>query len=66
MKNETEGAETKFMWDKLIEVEEAKSGFLLFPQPRLAHWIPKNAFRNDAELNGFRNLVRNNGIQLKG
>lgn len=65
LKNETEGAETKFMWDKLIKVEEVKSGFLLFPQPRLAHWIPKCASRNDVELNSFRNLVRINGIQVK-
>ena len=65
LKNETEGAETRFMWDKLIKVEEGKSGFLLFPQPRLAHWIPKSSFRNDKEMNNFRNLVRNHGIKLK-
>lgn len=66
LKNETEGAEIRFMWDKLIKVEESKSGFLLFPQPRLAHWIPKNSFRNDTEMNNFRNLARNHGIKLKG
>jgi hypothetical protein len=64
--NETEGAETRFMWEKLIKIEERKSGFLLFPQLRLAHWIPKNSFRNNTEIHRFRNLVRNHGITLKG
>ena len=56
LKNETDGIEARFMWDKLVRVEERKPGFLVFSQPRLAHWIPKSAFKE---------LVRKHGIALK-
>ena len=66
LRNETEGTEAKFIWGNLIKVVERKSGFLLFPQQRLAHWIPKGAFRTDKEMDEFRNLVRKHGIKFKG
>ena len=66
LRNETIGTEARFVWEKLIKVVERKSGFLLFPQRRLAYWIPKRAFRGDKEMDEFRNSVRKHHIELQG
>ncbi len=65
LKNETDGAEAKFTWENLLRVEERKPGFLVFPQPRLAHWIPKSAFKDGRDLDVFRKMVQKHGIELK-
>ncbi len=62
----TEGAEGRFVWDKVMKVHERKLGFLLFPQPRLAHWIPKRGFQNEEGIRLFRELVKAKGIEFKG
>jgi hypothetical protein len=64
--NETEGATASFTWKMLIEVKETAAGFLLFPQPRLAHWIPKHAFASAADVDAFRGLVRQNASLFSG
>jgi hypothetical protein len=61
-----EGASSVRVWSKFIEVKEVRDGFLLFPQPRLAHWLPKHAFASEADVSGFRDLVRANGIKFNG
>lgn len=60
----TELSESSFAWKALLEVKEAQSGFLLFSQPRYAHWIPHRAFGSDEALENFRELVRHAGVKL--
>jgi hypothetical protein len=60
--SETKGASTTFKWNMLVKVVERSDGFLLFPQPKLAHWIPKNAFEDDEQIGRFRELVRDHGL----
>jgi hypothetical protein len=64
--NSTEGASGNFEWRHLIEVKEVKHGFLLYPQPRLAHWIPKHAFPDGDVLAGFRDMIRQSGVKYNG
>jgi hypothetical protein len=62
----TEGAEARFIWDKIIKVQERRNGFLLFPQPRLAHWIPKHGFQSDTDIEMLREILRNSSSKMKG
>jgi hypothetical protein len=64
--NSTEGADARFEWDKIIKVQERKNGFLLFPQPRLAHWIPKHGFQSEADIQLFREFAKSKPIEFKG
>jgi hypothetical protein len=64
--NSTEGAEARFVWDKIIRVHERKGGFLLFPQPRIAHWIPKHGFQCDTDIDLFKEIVRSKSIKYNG
>ncbi|WP_265596388.1 YcxB family protein [Verrucomicrobium sp. BvORR106] len=63
--SETVGARSEFVWSKLILVRETKKGFLLFPQPRLAHWIPRTAFKNQEEIGQLKTLVKDHNIPFK-
>jgi hypothetical protein len=62
LRTSTEGAEARFVWDKIIKVHENRNGFLLFPQPRLAHWIPKRAFQGESDIELFREIVKSKPI----
>lgn len=64
--NETEGAAGTFVWNTLHQVKEVRDGFLLFPQPRLAHWIPKHAFVSAEDMEAFRELIRHSGVKHGG
>jgi hypothetical protein len=66
LQHSMDGAEARFVWGKIIEVHEWKSGFLLFPQPRLVHWLPKHGFKNDSDIELFRELPRRKPIKYKG
>lgn len=50
----------RFPWHQLVKVEEKKAGFLLFPKPRTAHWMPKHGFSGEGDLEQFRDLIRKN------
>lgn len=63
--SETVGERSEFVWNKLIRVRESKKGFLLFPQPRLAYWIPRTAFKSQVEIDMFKEFVKNHSIPLK-
>lgn len=62
----SEGAEARFGWDRIIKIHERKHGFLLFPQPRLAHWLPKHGFQNNGDIETFRELAKSKSIPWKG
>ena len=66
LQNSTEGAEARFVWDKIIKIHERKNGFLLFPQPRLAHWIPKHGFESHSDIEIFREIARSKSINYNG
>jgi hypothetical protein len=62
LRTSAEGSDARFVWDKIIKVQERKNGFLLFPQPRLAHWIPKHGFQSEADMQLFREIAKSNSI----
>ncbi len=63
---QTASATARFPWHQLKKVEEKKGGFLIFPQPRTAHWIPKHGFNGEGDLGLFCDLVRSSGVEYKG
>ena len=54
---ESDGVTLKFGWDKLKEVRELKDGFLLVFDPRGRAFQIKRAFKSDADIQRFRELV---------
>ncbi len=66
VEDSTDGASGVRIWKKFIEIREVHDGFLIFPQPRIAHWIPKSAFYSEANLSGFRDLIRSSGVKYNG
>jgi len=56
---------SSFAWNRLNLVRCFKDGFLLYPQPRLAFWIPKHAFTSNANLREFLSLVERSGVKYK-
>jgi hypothetical protein len=63
---ESKGSTARFEWSKLVRVKETKKGFLLFPQPRLAYWVPCSAFSSPSEIDVFRDYIRRSPIPKKG
>jgi hypothetical protein len=63
VEDSTDGASSVRVWNKFIEIREVDEGFLFFPQPRLAQWLPKSAFSSEADLCGLRELIRASGVK---
>jgi hypothetical protein len=63
VENATDGATGVYAWRVLLNIKEVHDGFLIFPQPRLAHWVPKKAFLSEVEISTFRDLVRKSGVK---
>jgi len=66
LENSTDGSSGVYEWRSLIEIKEVSDGFLIFPQPRLAHWVPKKGFSSEIDISGFRDLVRGSGVKYSG
>jgi hypothetical protein len=66
LQTSTVGEDTRFVWEKIIKIQERKNGFLLFPQPRLAHWIPKHGFKSENDIQLFREIAKSKSIEFKG
>lgn len=66
LRNATEGAEARFDWDKITKIQEREKGFLLFPQPNVAFWIPKTGFRSEIDIELFREIAQSKQIEYKG
>ena len=62
----TDGASSVRVWNKFIEIREVRDGFLFFPQPRIAHWLPKSAFSSESALSELRGLIRASGVKYNG
>jgi len=52
-------AESKVSWSAYVAWAEAKSVFVILPQPRIYIPIPKRAF-DDAQVDEFREILRRN------
>jgi len=66
IKTSTDGAESRFVWDKIIKIHERKMGFLIFTQPRLARWLPKSGFQSESDIEEFRNIAKSKSFEYKG
>ncbi|MEB3158792.1 MAG: YcxB family protein, partial [Synechococcus sp.] len=56
---------SRFSWELVTKLEERPLGFLLFPQPQIAFWLPKHGFENDAEIERFRALAESKSIPFR-
>ena len=56
---------SRFSWELVTKLEERPLGFLLFPQPQIAFWLPKHGFKNDAAIERFRALAESKSIPFR-
>jgi hypothetical protein len=66
VEDSTDGASSVRVWKNLLEIKEVRDGFLIFPQARIAHWVPKKAFSSEADISVLRDLIRQNGVKFNG
>jgi hypothetical protein len=65
LSNATEGEEATFVWDKITKIQEREKGFLLFPHPSFAFWIPKRGFQSESDIELFREIANSKHIDCK-
>lgn len=53
----TATAYAKAKWNNNFEVYETKQNFYMYPQKNIFYIIPKRCFRDDAQINWFRELI---------
>ena len=66
IEDSTDGASSVRVWKNLFEIKEVSDGFLIFPQARIAHWVPKKAFSSEVDISRFRDLIRKSGLKYNG
>jgi len=66
IEDSTDGASSVRVWKNLIEIKEVSDGFLIFPQERIAHWVPKKAFSSETDISSLRDLIRKSGVKYNG
>jgi len=66
VEDSTDGASSVRVWRNLLEIKEVSDAFLIFPQPRIAHWVPKKAFSSEADISTLRDLIRKSGVKYNG
>jgi hypothetical protein len=49
-----------FEWRTYLRIQETPEEFLLYPQKSLANIIPKKSFQSEADIQRFRQLIREN------
>jgi hypothetical protein len=57
----TEGTSGKYDWNKIYKVTRNKKGMLIFPQPRLAHWIPSSEYDN--KVSQIEEILQSNNVK---
>jgi hypothetical protein len=60
------GFKTELKWDALAKVVQVPDGFLFYPNSRVFQWVPKHAFRNDAEFQQVADWAREKTRVFKG
>ena len=60
----SEGFNGFYSWDKIYRVEKRKKGILIFPQPKIANWIPIKAISPE-EIIFFKNIIEEKHIMYK-
>jgi len=65
LQNSTSDEGGHFLWSKIIKIHERKTGFLLFKQKKLAFWIPKTGFMNQADIESFKEMALQNEVPYK-
>lgn len=53
---------SRFTWAGIIRARETRHGFLLFTHPRIAHWLPRSAFKSADDLQRVLAWIRARGI----
>ncbi|MGL5939402.1 MAG: YcxB family protein [Waterburya sp.] len=46
-------SESSFNWDFIQGILDTPTGFLLYPQKNLFHWLPKSGFANEEDIAHF-------------
>ena len=62
LRTSSKNESSQFSWETITRIEEREQGFLLFPMPQLAYWLPKPAFESQRDIARFRELVMSKPI----
>ena len=62
LRTSSKNESSQFNWETITRVQEREQGFLLFPMPQLAYWLPKPAFQSQRDVERFRELVKSKPI----
>lgn len=54
----TDNASSKTSWEALFKWVETKEFFLVFPQERMSWMITKSSFKNQEQMDDFRNILQ--------
>lgn len=60
MKCSTEHSNSSFRWNLVSKVRRYKDGFLIFPVPKIFHWIPNHAFASPDEVEAMSEIFKRN------
>ena len=52
------GFKTELTWKAFAKVVQTPNGFLFYPNSRVFQWVPKHAFRSDAEFQQVADWAR--------
>lgn len=63
--SEGDGFNFDLAWRKVFQFVDAPSGFLIYPQKQLYHWVPFTGFKNDSEIDCVRQIAKSQAISYK-
>ena len=62
LRTSSKNESSQFSWETITRIQEREQGFLLFPMPQLAYWLPKSAFQSQGDIARFRELAMSKPI----
>jgi len=57
----TEASSATFEWRMISRILQTGSGFLLYMNDQIFHWVPAHAFRNSEDFETFTQLAKSSG-----
>jgi hypothetical protein len=63
--SEGDGFNFEMAWRKVFQFVDTPSGFLIYPQKQIYHWVPFTGFKNDSEIDCVRQIAKSQAISYK-
>jgi YcxB-like protein len=58
LETKSESISSQIKWDRFVKICETKKDFIFFPQENIFYTVPKISFKNDEQINNFKDLIR--------